>query len=193
MTQESKSAGHNGIENERVSETGETAEANGASEKQASASPLEEQLREPLERKLKESEQKYLYLYAEFENYKKRVIKERSELIKFGWENTARELLMVVDNLERALAHVTPGTDRNLMAGLEMVLGQFRSALEKGGVARIETVGKDFDPNLHEAVSQEASDLPQGKVVREELRGYLIHGRLLRPAKVVVSGGAANK
>jgi molecular chaperone GrpE len=142
-----------------------------------------------LEAQVKERDQKYLYLYAEFENYKKRAIKDRSDLLKFGWESTARELLMVVDNLERALAHVMPGTDKNLMAGLEMVMGQFRGALEKGGVTKIESVGKDFDPNLHEAVGQEPSDRPSGQITREELKGYLIHGRLLRPSKVVISSG----
>jgi molecular chaperone GrpE len=182
MTQESKTP--------RTEQEAPVAE-NGAGEKPTVTPGLEtaETQLKALEDSVKEKEQKYLYLYADFENYKKRVIKERSDLIKFGWENTARELLLVIDNLERALAHVTPGTDKNLLMGLEMVLGQFRSAIEKGGVTRIEALGKEFDPNLHEAVGQEPSDKPSGQIVREELKGYLIHGRLLRPTKVVISSG----
>ncbi|MCM2276822.1 MAG: nucleotide exchange factor GrpE [Oligoflexia bacterium] len=145
---------------------------------------------EELEGQVKEKEAKYLYLYAEFENFKKRSIKERSDLLKFGWENVARELLQVVDNLERALAHVPPSTDKSLMEGLQMVLNQFRNALSQQGVQRIEDVGKPFDPNLHEALAQEPSELPEGQITQVHSRGYTLHGRLLRAARVVVSSGA---
>jgi molecular chaperone GrpE len=145
----------------------------------------------------KEKEQKHLYLYADFENFKKRNIKERSDLIKFGWENIARDLLQVVDNLERALAHA-PAQDQKeagsqaLRTGLEMVLNQFKQTLEKQGVQVVESVGKTFDPNFHEAVGQEPSDQPTGIITKEHTRGYTLHGRLLRPAHVLVSAGSAN-
>jgi molecular chaperone GrpE len=142
-----------------------------------------------LEAQVKEKENKYLYLYAEFENYKKRVVRERSDLIKFGWENVARELVQVIDNLERALEHVSPVTDPSLQAGLKMTLDHFRNTLHKQGVHVIEALDKDFDPNLHEAVGSEPSEASAGKVIRELSRGYTLHGRLLRPAQVVVSGG----
>ena len=141
------------------------------------------------EDQLKEKENKYLYLYADFENYKKRTIKERSDLIKFGWEPVARDLLQVVDNLERAIAHMPEGTDANFGAGIKMVLTQFQNVLNKQGVLPV-SIATQFDPNLHEAVGQEPSDQPPGSILKEHVRGYTLHGRLLRPAQVIVSGGA---
>src|SRR3954469_1881650 len=89
---------------------------------------------ESLQSQLREKESKYLYLYAEFENYKKRAIKERSDAMKFGWEGVARDLLQVADNLERGLAHAPATTDKNLLEGLNMTLNQFRTAMQKQGV-----------------------------------------------------------
>ncbi len=140
-----------------------------------------------LEAQVKEKEQKYLYLYADFDNFKKRVVKERSDLLKFGWENLARDLLLGVDNLERALHFSAPETDKNLLEGLKMVLSQFHSTLSKQGVQPIATKDTPFDPHHHEAVGTEPSDLPSGTILREELKGYTLHGRLLRPARVIVS------
>lgn len=142
-----------------------------------------------LEAKLKESDQKYRYLYAEFDNFKKRSVKERADLLKFGWESAARDLLQVIDNLERALDHMPAETSKALADGLNMVLSQFRSTLQKQGIEAIQAIGQAFDPNLHEAVGQEASDQPEGTVTKEHMKGYTLHGRLLRPARVVVSSG----
>ncbi len=144
---------------------------------------------EELQSQLKEKEDKYLYLYADFDNFKKRSIKERSDLIKFSWEPLARELLQTVDNIERALTHVPPETDQTLIEGLQMVLHQFKASLQKQGVQPIESLKKEFDPNLHEAVGQEPSNSPSGTITQEHLRGYTLHGRLLRAAKVSVSSG----
>ncbi len=140
-----------------------------------------------LEALVKEKENKYLYLYAEFENYKKRVIKERSDLLKFGWENAAREVLGVVENLERALQHIPEDTDENFVAGLKMVLSQLEKTLEKQGIRRIESIGRPFDPLVHEAVETIASDQPSGSIIKEHTSGYTLHGRLLRPARVAVA------
>lgn len=145
-----------------------------------------------LENELKNKESKYLYLYADFENYKKRAIKERSDAIKFGWENVARDLLSVLDNLERGLAHAAPGTDPNLIAGLNMVSKQFRESMERQGVQSIATDKQKFDPEFHEAVATENSDVASGHIIREEQKGYTLHGRLLRAAKVVISSGPKN-
>ncbi|MCM2324075.1 MAG: nucleotide exchange factor GrpE, partial [Oligoflexia bacterium] len=166
----------------------EQAEAKAASDTAALQKRVEE-----LEAQVKEKESKYLYLYAEFENFKKRSIKERSDLLKFGWEGLARELLQVIDNLERALAHMPPNSDRSLIDGLHMVLNQFRATLSQGGVQTIDSVGKPFDPHHHEAMAQEASELPEGNVTQEHSKGYTLHGRLLRPARVVVSSGSPPK
>jgi molecular chaperone GrpE len=145
----------------------------------------------PLETRAKEAEQKYVYLYAEFENYKKRMQKERSDLVKFGWEGVARELLSVLDNLERALAFMPENADKNMVEGIRMVSNQFGGALQKGGVERVKAKDAAFDPAVHEAVGSEPSDKPQGTILQEHQGGYTLHGRLLRPARVVLSAGQA--
>jgi len=165
-----------------------SAEASQTEQSDGALGDLQKRIQD-LESQVKEKENKYLYLYADFENFKKRSIKERSDSLKFGWESVARELLQTVDNLERALTHIPPNTDKSLVEGLHMVLNQFEAALKKNGVQLIESLEKDFDPNLHEAIGQEKSDLPSGTIVKEHTRGYTLHGRLLRPARVVVSGG----
>ena len=142
-----------------------------------------------LEGQVKEKEGKYLYLYADFENFKKRSVKERSDLIKFGWESAARELLQTLDNLERALAHTPAGTDQNLVNGLTMVLEEFKSTLKKQGVTEIQSLNQAFDPHFHEAVGQEPSSAPAGTIIKEHLRGYTLHGRLLRASRVILSSG----
>ncbi len=137
---------------------------------------------------VEEQKKKYLYLYAEFENYKKRAIRERSDLVKFGNESLVREILSVVDNLERALNHAGDANKDALVTGIQMVSQQFKDALSKFGVQIIPTAGLKFDPEKHEAVSQEVLEGKEaGTIVREHQRGYTLHGRLLRPAKVVVS------
>jgi molecular chaperone GrpE len=152
------------------------------------ANPLEARINE-LEAQVKDKEARYLYLYAEFENYKKRAIKERADLLKFGWESMARELLQVCDNLDRAIAHMPAGSDKVLIDGIHMVVQQFRATLQKQGVQTFESLHQNFDPNVHEAIGQEPSDKPAGTIVREELKGYTLHGRLLRPSRVVISAG----
>ncbi|MGE4232236.1 MAG: nucleotide exchange factor GrpE [Bacteriovoracia bacterium] len=163
---------------------------NEATEKQSDSTSVEgsDSLAE-LHKQLEESKNKYLYLYADFENFKKRAIKERSEFLKFGHEGLIRELLQVVDNLTRALDSQSQDqkTNEALMSGLQMVKQQFLEVLAKFGVSPIQTVGEKFDPTVHEAVEQEAtSDEKSGSVLREHQKGYLLHGRLLRPARVVV-------
>jgi len=142
-----------------------------------------------LEKKLKEAEQKHLYLYAEFENFKKRAIREQQEAAKFGWKNTALDLLEIQDNFERALAFAKPEADPNLVNGIKMVSQQFRATLEKQGVAVIPSIGESFNPDLHEAVGQIPSDQPEGTIVQEQQKGYTLHGRLLRPSRVLLSKG----
>jgi molecular chaperone GrpE len=144
-----------------------------------------------LQTKLKEAEQKYVYLYAEFENFKKRSAKERQDVVKFGWENVASELLGVLDNLNRALQFAKPDTDANLLSGLKMVAQQFATALEKQGVQTIATENQMFNPELHEGVGQLPSEKPAGTIVQEVQKGYTLHGRLLRASRVLVSTGVA--
>jgi len=183
----------NPTENPRPSNDGEheptTSEPNAAQAATPGADATAQRIAD-LEAQVKEKEAKYLYLYAEFENFKKRAVKERSETAKFGWEPVARDLIGVLDNLDRALEHMPASTDANFAAGIRMVAGQFRASLQKQGVEEIKAHEQAFDPNLHEAVGQEPSaTLPQGHITREQQKGYTLHGRLLRPARVLVSMG----
>jgi molecular chaperone GrpE len=144
------------------------------------------------EAKLKEAEQKYVYLYADFENFKKRSIKERQDTVKFGLENVIGSLLEVLDNFNRALQFAKPDSDPNLLAGLKMVASQFMNTLEKQGVTEVVSMDQAFNPEFHEAVGQVPSEKPQGTIVQELTKGYTLHGRLLRPARVMVSSGIAS-
>jgi len=151
--------------------------------------PSTEQVIADLQAQVKEKENKYIYLYAEFENFKKRTQRERSDLMKFGWEPVARDLLQSVDNLERAVEHMPPNTDKNLAEGVKMVLNEFKSTLQRNGVLPVSAMNQSFDPNVHEAIGQEPAEAPAGTVIKEHTQGYCLHGRLLRPARVVVSAG----
>jgi molecular chaperone GrpE len=142
-----------------------------------------------LEKQLKEKEDKYLYLYAEFDNFRKRSIKERAEVLKFGWEPAAHDLLHVLDNLERAMDQVPEGVDPAWAEGLRMTLEQFKSEMKKHGLEDIQAMHQIFDPHKHEAVAQEASEHSPGVVLKEHTRGYTLHGRLLRASRVTVSTG----
>lgn len=131
---------------------------------------------------------KYLRLYAEFDNYKKRVGKEKEELVKYGNESLLYELLPVIDSLELALKHASGEENSGLVQGVEMTLKELHRTLEKFGLSRIESVGREFDPAVHHAMTQvEREDLDE-KMVAEELRpGYLYNGKVLRPSLVAVS------
>ena len=134
---------------------------------------------------------KYLRLAAEFENYKRLTQRDQREQIKFGNEQLLKELLPVVDNMERAIkAARTNGGDSVLIQGVELTLKQLSGALTKFGIQPIETVGKRFDPNTHQAVSSTPSaTVPVDHVVDEFQKGYTLHDRVLRAAMVSVSSG----
>lgn len=133
-----------------------------------------------------------LRLHAEFENYKKRAARERSEFVRFANEGLLLELLPVVDSLEHATATTRSGVDAQGVAeGLDVIRRLFQATLEKAAVKSIEALGHEFDPNFHQAVAQvESTDGRDNIVVEEVRKGYLLEGRLLRPAMVKVSKGA---
>ena len=136
-------------------------------------------------------EDRYLRVNAEFENYKKRMLRESSDRFKFFNLDLIKELLPSMDNLERAISHAkSDSTDvESIIVGLEMVNKMTHEVFEKSGVARINTVGEVFDPNVHQAVGVVESDsVPDNQVVEECLGGYILHGRIIRPAMVRVSG-----
>ena len=153
--------------------------------------PQEKTLEAQLEAKVKEAQDNYdrfLRLSAEFENFKKRMEKEKNDAYKFGTENLIKEFLPVLDNLERAIDHGEAKDPQGLIEGVDMTLKGFRTALEKIGLSPVDASGKEFDPNLHEAVMvQEDAHHPAGTVLTQLQKGYTLHSRLLRPAMVVVS------
>jgi molecular chaperone GrpE len=157
-------------------------------EKPAREETLEERL-VAKEKEARENYDRWLRATAEFENVKKRLEKEKNDTYKFANESLIKELLPVLDNLERAVDHGSNGEEtKAVIEGVEMTLKGFRSALEKFGVAAVEAVGKEFDPNLHEAVMvQEDARQPGGTVLHQMQKGYLLNSRLIRPAMVVVS------
>jgi len=142
-----------------------------------------------LEGQLREAEERVLRTAADAENFKKRLQREKEEQTRYANETFMRELLPVIDNLERALQHSeTASNQEGLLEGLNMTLKGFVDILERFGCTPLEAIGKTFDPNFHEAVSQEeSSELEPNTVVRELQKGYLLKERLLRPAMVIVS------
>ena len=163
-------------------------------EGQEEAKPPEvsvDELRKELQEAKKEAQEHYdrlLRVYAEFENYKKRVAREKSELVRYGNEDLLKEILPILDNLERALEHASQGEGKGIREGVELVLAQFRQVLQRFGVIPISAVGEAFDPERHEAVMEEESDeVEPGHIISEIEKGYMLNDRLLRPAKVIVA------
>jgi len=142
-----------------------------------------------LEDELSETQERVLRTAADAENFKKRLQREKEEQTRYANESLMRELLPVIDNLERALEHSEAGADQGgLLEGLNMTLKGFLDTLTRFGCTPVETAGKPFDPNFHEAVSQEESaDHEPNTVLRELQKGYMLKERLLRPAMVLVS------
>jgi len=132
---------------------------------------------------------KMLYIQADFENFKKIKNKEKQDVLKFGNEVLIKDLLPVVDNLERALEHASKTDDfKSIHDGVKIVLNEFLKVLEKAGVQPVEALGQKFDPNFHEAFFQEErKDVEPEIIVSEHLKGYVLNGRLIRPSLVSIS------
>lgn len=131
---------------------------------------------------------KYLRLYAEFENYRKRVSREKEDLIRHGNESLLYELLPAIDHLELALKHASRDSDNGIVQGVEITLKELHRTLEKFGLRRIESEGRSFDPSIHHAMAQVEREDMEEKMVAEEFRaGYLYRDKVLRPSLVAVS------
>lgn len=155
-------------------------------------------LKKQLEDKIKESQanyDKFLRLYAEFENYKKRIEREKSELIRFANEDLIKELLPVIDNLESALSQSENMRDiQALKDGVNLTLQQFLKVLKGFGLEQVSAIGEKFNPDRHEAVSVEESDeYDEGTIIKEFRKAYFLKDRLLRPALVSVSKGIESR
>lgn len=138
-----------------------------------------------------ELEQRYLRLNADYDNHRRRTLKERENAHRYGHENVVKDLLSTVDNLERAVDHARSSGDadfESMLQGVELVQRELLGGLAKHGVAVIEADGEPFDPEVHEAMAQHEDDsVPANTVVQVFQRGYRLRDRLLRPARVVVS------
>lgn len=188
MSQEEKQ------ENPQVSE-----EIQKTEQTQPRPSSMEEelvQLRQQLESKEQENKRlqdKYIRLYAEFENYKKRSARDLEETTRFANERLLKEFLTVVDNLERAIFHTKDHRDsardfEKILEGLELIHKQCLEVMGKFGVTPFESYLQPFDPSQHQAMAQRESDEHEtGTVIEEIQKGYRFHDRVLRPALVVVS------
>lgn len=186
------------VEEQRaVPENGGAAAGGGAGpaagDPQDRAALLQAQLEESFKRaretgeRLKETHERLLRTAAEFDNYKKRAVKEKEDVQRFGSERLLKDFLPVMDNLERALEHAEQHDPRQVIEGVRLVQKLFENTLAKHGVIGFSAVGKPFDPGLHEALMQQDSDAPAGTVVSEMAKGYKLNDRLIRPAAVVVA------
>ena len=135
-----------------------------------------------------ENRDHYLRARADLDNFRKRAQREKEDLLKFSNETILRELLPVIDNLERALQHAAVDGEKGLLQGVELTLGQFSKVLEKFNVVAIEPLGELFDSARHEAMGQiESAEQPANTVVQLLQKGYLLNDRLLRPALVLIA------
>ncbi|MEM3383694.1 MAG: nucleotide exchange factor GrpE [Nitrososphaerales archaeon] len=171
------------------------AEGESVEEAKSIEKSLESELNE-LRKALKEEHERaedYLnklkYLQADFENFQKRVNKEMLDLVKYGNERLMVKLLNIIDDLERSIKFSKESDNKeSLIEGVEMVLKNLKEILKKEGLEEIEAVGKNFDPNLHEAVARVQTDnYPTNTVIEEIRKGYLLNGKLIRPSMVKVA------
>ncbi|UCD85594.1 MAG: nucleotide exchange factor GrpE [Deltaproteobacteria bacterium] len=151
-----------------------------------------EQLNNKLAEKDKEAAENYekmLRAQADLDNYKKRILREKADLFNYRHEDLIKELLPIIDNLERAIDNAGKSSDCSaLVEGVELIYKQFVNCLDKFGVKSVSSLGEKFDPALHEAISQaESSEHAPNTVMEEAQKGYLLKDRLLRPSLVVVS------
>ena len=183
MAEDKKKATEEEIKEEQQAEEAKTSEETSA-ENGGAECPDESQESGQTEEE-KESE-RYVRLLAEFQNFKKRAAKEKTDIHAYANEKLMNELLPVLDNFERALETKTEETE-NYAKGMELIFQQMKQALENHGLREVEALGTDFDPNKHSAVMTEESDeYDSGKVCKVLQKGYELNGRVIRPAMVAV-------
>jgi molecular chaperone GrpE len=144
-----------------------------------------------LREQLADAQDRLLRLQAEFENFRKRALRERQEALQYGSQNLFKDLLPVVDNLERAIGHARESGGGDLpsfLQGVELVERELLGILEKNHVTEIDALGKVFDPSLHEAMAQvESGDVPPNTIVDVLQKGFQLRDRLVRPSRVIVT------
>ena len=148
---------------------------------------------ERLENEARESKDKWLRTLAEFENYRRNTFKEKQDWMKYANEKIILDLCDVIDNFERALqTQVTAKTLASYTKGIELIFQQLNSVLKKNDVIKIEVLGKEFDPNFHEALSSIPSEEPENKIIAVIQNGYMIGEKVIRPSRVAVSNGESS-
>lgn len=165
-------------------EATETPEEDNAPE----AENTEEKAEEKTEEKAGDGNEKYVRLMAEFQNYKKRVAKEKNDIREYATEKLVMELLPVLDNFERALAASAEDDPAGYAKGMELIFTQMVTELQKSGLAEVEAEGQDFDPTKHNAVmTEENEELESGKVSKVLQKGYALNDKVIRPSMVAVT------
>lgn len=185
---------NNELENEKIDETNNTAEP--AQEQAATEETTELTGEELLQKQLDEAnekvaslEDKYLRQVAEFDNYRKRTIKEKAELIKNGGEKAIESILPVLDDFERAIQNMSKDESAaDMLTGVELIYNKFIGILKQNGLQKIETEGKDFDTDYHEAIAMipAPEESLKGKVLDCVQTGYILNNKVIRHAKVAV-------
>lgn len=138
---------------------------------------------------IKELQDKYLRLYADFENYRKRTLKERIDNIKYASEDVLIKLLPVIDDMERAITSMKQSQDiKGIKEGIELIYSKFHDFMKQQGIKEIEALNKDFDPEIHDAISKTPApeEKLKGKVVDITEKGYILHDKIIRHSKVIV-------
>ncbi len=142
---------------------------------------------EKAELALQEQKEKYLRLYADFDNYKRRTAKEKMELIQTAGKDVIQGLLEVMDDMERAEKQMANADDMNIVKeGVLLVFHKLRSSLQAKGLKEMESIGKEFNPDIHEAITEVTSLGNEGKIIDQVEKGYYLNDKIIRFAKVVV-------
>jgi molecular chaperone GrpE len=164
-----------------------------AKTEEAKAGPSLEQQLDEAKKAAAKSHDHYVRAMADLENFRRRTVREKDELRQYAAGRVLEDLLPVIDNLSLGIAAAkAPNADlKNLVGGIDMVLGQLKASLSGHGLKEISPAGEKFDPNLHESIASQPSDtVAEGLVLQVVRTGYSLNGRLLRPASVVVSNGS---
>ena len=183
----------NEAEEEAKAESAEEAEEKAEAEETEEAAEEKEDKAADEEVSAEEQEsERYMRLMAEFQNFKRRAAKEKTDIHAFANERIVNDLLPVLDNFERALGTEAEASEneelKNYAKGMELIFEQLKGALEKAGVKEIEALGEDFDPNVHNAVmTEETDEYEDGKISKVMQKGYKLNDRVVRPSMVAVN------
>lgn len=176
----------NNMENETTSKEDEQPESSESSEDNASEATAEDNSKKAETEE--NSDAKYLRLMAEFQNYKKRVAKEKSDIHSYANEKIVTELLEVLDNFERALASDNSTDVEGYAQGMKLIFDQLLGVLTKSGLVEVKALGEEFDPNMHNAVmTADSEEYDSNKVCNVLQKGYTLNGKVIRPSMVTVA------